>query len=112
MSETIDVTDYDALSIVILEAMLKAAGRTDLTEKFGLKSGDAEIEVRVNGVVVPFIKAFEEAWGRMKAVQDEEIMDAAVSLIHQSKLSELLSTLNNAEYEIRQALEASVLNRS
>lgn len=111
----IDILRQTPFAIALINAM-SVVNPTDFTEAFGLTTktpdgrcspvvSEVNVEVRVNGVLVPFVEESQLGMDAMMANLDEAIKEAAVKMLKGSKLYGLMSAIDNAEWQIKQALE-------
>lgn len=112
MKDIINVLSNEPGAIILLNAMSELASKPndDFLGMFNLKPEDPStcvVEVRVNGVLVPFMDSVNEALKQLVSDLDRAIEDRAVELISKKngKLTRLLTALEDADYEIRDALK-------
>ena len=110
MSNKLNLLGNTGLAVIIMNAMSMNAEAKDFFETYHmLRDGTGsvvDIEIRVNGVVVPFMKAMEEAIAHMTKNLDEEIKKEAIKMIvNRPVLQNLINDLENAEWTISKALE-------
>jgi hypothetical protein len=108
MAEQVKVLDRKGANIVLFNAMAEIADSTIL-EVFKVKAeGDdteVSVQVLVNGVEVPFAECLVKAVNKMCADNDELVKEKAIDLITRSGLRETLDTLENADWQIQEALD-------
>ena len=108
MSEKIKIPGGSDASLIVFEAMVKSAGPAFM-ERFAIvlpASGLPTVDVvmTVNGVDVPVVETLQEAWDRAAAEIDHLVEDRAVELVQGSGLADLLNTLRDSEWRIRDAI--------
>lgn len=105
--ETVNCTDNDDASILILEAMLFAIGAADdICKEFGCTTGKVQVEMKVNGRPVPVVASLTDAWRRSEAVLEERAKRMAVRMVSEARLEPLAQALRDAEWKIREKLKA------
>jgi enamine deaminase RidA (YjgF/YER057c/UK114 family) len=106
---TIDVTHQNAASLLVLEAMCEKVGDGDILEVFKVGT-DAKVEVKmfVNDVEVDVVQALNEAWERLEAVYEKNLLEKAKELVSMTKFEDLSHKLERAAWDIEQALEAAL----
>jgi polysaccharide deacetylase 2 family uncharacterized protein YibQ len=113
MSEQFNVGYSDTPSVMLLNAMAALApDNGDIQSIFNLKYGDGkcmvDLELSVNGVVIPFKESIQDAWKALEATLDEEILKRAMELVSKSRLDKLQMALDNVEWQIEDALRAAL----
>lgn len=110
MSTTIKILSRNASEVLIFNAMVKTEGAEDILSIYNLvPNGDdteAIVQVLVNGIEVPFKEAFEDSINVFVADMDAKIKEKALELITESGLDSLYSEIANAEWKIRERLDA------
>ncbi len=108
-TETIKIMCGTPAAIVLLDAISSAAGDRDVLEVFNIPNNGGDdtqvsVEVRVNGVLVPFTTCLDAALDRWAEHNDQEVKDQAIQLITEAGLDTLYGEIRNAEWKIRAAL--------
>lgn len=112
MSETIKILAGKPAIVAVMNAMCEVLGPdSDIIKHFGIPAdgdlSEVQVEVKVNGIVVPFVECLQPAMDRILASIDKEVEDKAIELLKSSPtLSNLYNEIENAEWKIREALEA------
>jgi hypothetical protein len=110
MANKINILGSDNLAGILMNAMSKHAGTKDFLETYHMLNDGTghvvDIEIRVNGVVVPFMESLKEGIDRIMKNMDEEVKKAAIEMIaKRPSLQNLVNELDNAEWVISKALE-------
>jgi hypothetical protein len=110
MSEIINPTEHSTASIFLINAMAKAVAPGGLFEHFKIPTNsgqpvEVEVELKINGVEVPFKETLNEMWDRMRSRYKEDILEKAHELISQSRFEKLNDLLADAEYNIKAELQ-------
>jgi hypothetical protein len=115
ITEAVDPTSYHTSSIMLINAMAALAGdKGNIAEIFKLEyPPDAErptvdVQLFVNGVSVPFKESIEDAWQQLEASIDREVHKRAMELLSRSRFDKLISALDNAEWQIEDALNKAL----
>jgi hypothetical protein len=64
-----------------------------------------EMEVRINGVLVPFLQEVEIGLNKIVDDHERDVKKAALEMLKASRLSSLLSALDNAEWRIEDEIQ-------
>lgn len=111
MSEKVDPTESNAASILLINAMALLAP-DDFQELFDPQyvggTCSVDVELKVNGVVVPFAESVTNAWNILESSIDKHVKEKALELVSRAKLDKLLYALDNAEWQIENALEKAL----
>ena len=110
MKQTIDILKKDDATVVLMNAMCEILGAADITTKFNIDpQGDlskVEVEVKVNGVPVPFIEVLGAALDLAMDNLNREVKDKAIELLQgDDTLRSLQFEIENAEWRIRALLD-------
>lgn len=108
MTEKIDPLANNAASVMLINAMAMLAPN-DFQELFNPQYVDGkctvDVQLTVNGVVVPFKESVEEGWKQLEASLSDEILKRAKELVSMARLDDVRMALDNAEWRIEAALE-------
>jgi len=118
ITEAIDPTAYNAPSVMLINAMAALAGDAgDIAEIFKLEYVKGEkptvdVQLFVNGVSVPFAAAVTFAWESLNAKINKKVEERALELVSRARLDKLLNALENAEWQIEDALEKALKEKN
>jgi hypothetical protein len=114
ITEKVDPTAYNAPSVMLINAMAALAGdKGDIAEIFKLEYTKGEkpmvdVQLFVNGVSVPFAAAVTFAWESLNAKINKKVEERALALVNGSGLIDLKNALDNAEWQIEEALKKAL----
>jgi hypothetical protein len=116
MIEKVDPVERTISSVMLLNAMAALAGdEGDLAEIFKLNFGKlpvlVEVELKVNGVIVPFAEEMKSAWNQLEQSFDKEVQKRALELVSKARLDKLMCALDDAEWQIEKALEEAIKDK-
>lgn len=97
-------------NVLLFNAICAVCPSKELLETFNIEAKgedtEATVEVRVNGVLVPFVGALDQAVKTILAKHKDLVREAAVRLLTESPLAGLQASIQDAEEKIRAALAA------
>lgn len=102
----VNVLKSAAFEVLLLNAMSEVKGLSpnDFLEHYGITTPNpspmVEVEVRVNGVVVPFVEVAEVGLDLMVKRYEADVKRAALDLLKGSRLYDLQMALEQAEWRI------------
>jgi len=104
--EQIDVVDLNSpVSRIILETISEPyTKRKDFEEKMIPTGRMVNVELTVNGVSVPVVQVLESIYQSIQDQLDNRAKELAFEMVSGSKLMDLMTTIQNAEYAIRDEL--------
>jgi hypothetical protein len=106
----INVCDRNPASVLIINAMALIEKDGEFQRKFVGDGGpNCEVKLTVNGHEVDVVTALADAWKRIEARVDERAREMAVEMIRGAQLADLLQAIQNAEWQIQDALRRSPL---
>lgn len=105
MTERIDITKRDVAGIMLINAMTAATKREDLKALYNPVDGHVEVELKINGHVVPLIPALENAWEQLSAKQGELAMALAEEAVCGAGLDSIFKLMANFKLELRKKLQ-------
>ena len=103
----VNVTNHNPASVLLLEAMVKKAGKNNLLQTFGIESnsgGNVEVQLTVNGENVDFESTVNEMWTRLTTNYETHVLERAKELISCTRLNKLHNLLQDAEWKIEEEL--------
>jgi len=107
MISRVNVVDHSVASILILEAMVATVGdRGEIVKHFDCNAAGVEVQMLVNGQPVDAVKALTDAWERLESGFEERAKEKAMEMIQGAGLRSLLDAIEQAEWQIRDKLEA------
>lgn len=83
MAERINCVKHDIAGVLLINAMTAATKRGDLLAMYAPVEGTVEVELKINGHVVPFVETVEDAWGRLVKDFDKRALKKAMEMIEQ-----------------------------
>jgi len=104
----INIADHNTASILLLRAMLKQSNSSDLSKHFGMTDGNVDVELKVNGVIVPFLEVVEGAYAKLVEEVEEMAKTEALRMVRDTGIQKIQDTLDQAEEEIREILTKAV----
>lgn len=109
--EYVNPTLHTAPSVMLINAMATVAPES-FQELFNPEYVDGKcfvkVELKVNGVQVPFMEEVERGWKILEASLDKEVEKRALELINGSGLIDLKNAIDNAQWQIEDALRAAL----
>lgn len=107
MPEIIDITKDTSTAIVQMNAfaMLTQAEQDAILPIDSKPRHMMEVEVRLNGVPVPLVKALDEAFALVFANENRRIEEKALEMLKARGLDSLVYAIQQAEYQIEQAFD-------
>ena len=105
----IDVLRKTPFAVLVLNAMSSVANKNggDIISHFNLPTANpeqVEIEVKVNGVVIPFTDEGQIGLNLIMDNYEKAVKEAAVELLKSSRLNGLLVALDNAVWKIEEEI--------
>lgn len=94
MTERIKVTNHDVTGVLLINAMCQQTKREDILAMYNPQEGMCDVELKINGHVVPIIPALESAWKRLIANNNELVLEKARDLLQRSKAEELTDAID------------------
>lgn len=108
--ETIDVTSHTTPGIFLLNMMTEHTKRNDLLDMFEPMGGAVTVELKINGVVVPFAKSIEEMWTRLNSHNDELAMEKAIEMVAAAGLDDVAQIVGEFKFELVELLRRKFPN--
>lgn len=110
MSEQIDITKRDVAGIMLINAMAAATKSEDLRAMYNPVDGHVEVELKINGHVVPLIPALENAYEQLRSKQVELAMALAEEAVCGAGLDGIYKMMANFKLELRKKLQEQFPN--
>ncbi len=118
MSEIVPILSRTTATTVLFQSLILAckaleeAGEAAKAKELYAKGQNVEVEVRINGIEVPFSQSVEEALNQYGEQIEKDfnkaVEDRALELLKGENIRPLLDKLESIEWELKQALrEAS-----
>lgn len=104
--EKVNVTLYKTASICLLNAITAHTSRDKLLETYQPVEGEVEVELRVNGHVVPFTPTIEHMWSQLIKDRDAEARRQAIEMIAALGFDDVRKTLDQFQQSLRTELKA------
>lgn len=105
MTEQIDITKDDLVGILLINAMCAVTAREDLKAMYKPEHGRVDVELKINGHVVPLIPALENAWEQLVAKQRHVAMQLAEEAVCGAGLDSIFKLMAGFKLELRKKLQ-------
>lgn len=105
MSERINCVKHDIAGILLINAMTAATKRGDLLSMYAPVEGHIEVELKINGHVVPFVETVEDAWGRMVKDLDKRALAKAMEMLNQEGFGNIEELIAGIRSDLVQKLQ-------
>lgn len=104
--EKVNVTLHKTASICLLNALAEHTPRDKLLELYQPTNGEVEVELRVNGHIVPFVPTIENLWEQLRRDQHEIAWVHAKDALNKIGFDAIAATLGQLRQQIEQHLVA------
>lgn len=108
--ETVDVTSHTTPGIFLLNMMTTVTKREDLLALYEPMGGAVTVELKVNGVVMPFAQSIEEMWDRLHKHNDELAMEKALKMVSDAGMDDIVEMMSEFKSEMRDTLRRKFPN--
>lgn len=111
MTERVKVINHDVTGVLLINAMCQVTKRPDILAMYNPQEGTVDVELKINGHVVPLVAALEDAWKRLVAENDKRVAEKAQELLRSSKADELSDAIDLVLDEALKKVEALIQTR-
>lgn len=108
--ETVDVTRHTTPGIFILNMVSTETKREDLLALYEPMGGAVTVELKINGIVMPFAKSIVEMWDRLNRHNDELAMEKALKMVSDAGMDDIVEMMSEFKSEMRDTLRRKFPN--
>lgn len=102
--ESVNATAHDTTGILLINAMSRLGNYTNLIELYQPVEGVVNVELKINGNVVPIVEALEDAWGRLEKDFHKRVNEKAREMIKKAgvvQVEQIEETLDAVRRELQ-----------
>lgn len=112
MSEKVDFLKYrDSFPGFFLISAITYGKVLDEVSNKHVQGEPFDVELKINGVEVPFIHTLNELWARASNELENKARNMAKEMVTEAGLSGIMEILQKCEYELKDAIDKVELNK-
>lgn len=100
MGERINFLNHDVPGVLLINAMARHTPRSSLLSTYEPHEGTIDVELKINGHVVPFVEAIEDAWSRMVKDLDERALKKAMEMLDQAGFGDIEEVIGRVRSDV------------
>lgn len=103
--ELIRVVNQDTIGRLLINAMAAAVHPSDIVNTFAPKDGSVQVELKINGTVVPVVQVLVEAWERLSQSYRDDVETKARELVTRAGLEKIADAVASATERIEEVFK-------